>query len=160
MQSTYSLFIASDHAGFELKKQLIEESSKALQMNLQWTDLGTHNATSVDYPDYGYALAKEIKSKGLDQGERNLQPLGVLICGSGIGISISANRYPYIRAALCESEQTARLAREHNQANVLCMGARILTKEQALQILKTFLTAVPEQNERHLKRIQKLGNPL
>lgn len=155
------LFIASDHAGYELKQKLIQGAAQTLQLPIEWTDLGTHSLESVDYPDYGKIFAEAVKKSGAHQGDENLKPLGVLICGSGIGISISANRFPFLRAALCESETTAALSREHNQANVLCLGARILTYEQAFRILKAYLTAQVNPNDpsfgRHLRRIKKLS---
>ena len=143
------ILIASDHAGFPLKEEL---KKHAKELSLEFEDLGTHSCDSVDYPDYGYALSNKLVT--LPEGS-----LGVLICGSGVGISIAANRNPKIRAVLAESTEVAKLAREHNHANVLCLGARIVSPEKALQILKTFLTAVPDSGERHLQRIKKLYDP-
>ena len=138
--------IASDHAGFELKSLLAKELEGAGHSVL---DLGTYGPESVDYPDFGVALAQVIE---LGKAER-----GVLVCGSGIGISIAANRNASVRAALCHDETTARLAREHNDANVLALGARTTGIEVAKQCLKTFLATDFEGGERHERRVGKLG---
>ena len=143
-----SVLIASDHAGYSLKEELKKHASA---LGVSFIDLGTHSEASVDYPDYAQALSKKLIEMGADKN------LGVLICGSGVGVSIAANRYPQIRAVLTESEIVAKLAREHNHANVLCLGARIVGIEKAIAILKTFLTTEEDMGERHLRRIQKLG---
>ena len=143
-----NLFIASDHAGFPLKQALLENITALATLGITFTDLGTHSIDSVDYPDYGYKMAEAIG---------NSNQLGVLICGSGVGISIAANRFHHIRAVLAESTEVAKLGREHNHANVLCLGARIVTPEKAIQILSAFLNAKEDSGERHLKRIQKLN---
>lgn len=148
--TTQTVWIGSDHAGFELKSQLV-----ALLTNsgLKVQDVGTHSSDSVDYPDIANLLCPNIPS-----GTQS-QTLGVLICGSGIGISIAANRWPHIRAALCESVATAKKSREHNQANVLCLGGQVVTNAIAAQMLEAFLTATPDTSERHLRRISKLSHP-
>lgn len=135
------LFIASDHAGFPLKEEL--------KKHFQFEDLGTTSTESVDYPDYADLLAEKLI--------KDDSAFGVLICGSGVGISIAANRYKEIRAVLAESEKVAKLSREHNHANVLCMGANIVSPELAVKILNAFLSAKPDQGERHLRRINKLS---
>lgn len=137
--------IACDHGGFDLKETL-KETLK--QRGLEVLDLGTHNADSVDYPEYGAALAKAIEEGQADKG--------VLICGSGIGISIAANRNPAVRAAACHSGLTARLARQHNDANVLSLGARIVGEETAIDCLNEFLVTEFEGG-RHQRRVDKLG---
>ena len=142
-----NLFIASDHAGFPLKKALLENVTALASLGITFTDLGTHSTESVDYPNYGFKMAEAIG---------NSNQLGVLICGSGVGISIAANRFHHIRAVLAESTEVAKLGREHNHANVLCLGARIISPEKAIQILSAFLNAKVDSGERHLKRIQKL----
>ncbi len=142
------LLIASDHAGVDLKAHLMKAGN---ELAVEFKDLGPASKESVDYPDYAQKLAQEL----IKEGEENT--LGVLICGSGVGISIAANRFPEIRAVLAESETVAKLGREHNHANVLCLGARIVSEEKALSILKSFLAAKPESGERHLQRIKKLG---
>lgn len=137
------IFIAADHAGFSLKKYLITELTK---LGYTPVDLGTDSAEkSVDYPDFAQKLAKKLTTE-----------FGILICGSGIGISIAANRFKHIRAALCHNIKLAKLARAHNDANVLCLGARIVKNKAALGITKAFLTSKFE-GERHERRVKKLG---
>ncbi len=137
--------IASDHAGYEMKTALREEISS---LGYGVLDLGTDGPDSVDYPDFAHALAEAI-IKGL--AER-----GVLVCGSGIGVSITANRHPGIRAALCHNVETARLSRQHNDANVLALGGRIVGIEVARNCLKTFLETEFEGG-RHARRVAKMG---
>ncbi len=141
------LFIAADHAGFELKENL-----KNLMPEVVWTDLGTHSKDSVHYPAYSKKLSEAVLDSGMSLGE----PCGVLICGSGIGVSIGANRYPEIRAALVWNEETARLAREHNRANVLCLPARFLSSEEAQKLVKAWLQAKFLEG-RHDERVLQLG---
>ncbi len=141
------LLIASDHAGFALKEKL---KHKAAILGVTFEDLGTDSENSVDYPDYAKLVCEKLLR---DQNNT----LGVIVCGSGVGVSIAANRYAGIRAVLAESEEVAKLGREHNHANVLCMGSRIVSEEKATAILKAFLSAQPEAGERHLRRIEKLG---
>ena len=140
-----TLVIASDHAGFELKAViklgLEKNGHKAI-------DLGPNEASSVDYPDMADKLAGAL----LD----GLADKGVLICGTGIGIGIAANRHRHVRAALCHDVTTARLAREHNDANVLCLGARVIGSEVALDSVETFL-GTPFEGGRHQRRVDKLG---
>jgi ribose 5-phosphate isomerase B len=138
------ILIASDHAAVALKSELITELRA---LGYAPTDLGTHSTESVDYPDYAAALAKGIKE---GKAER-----GVMLCGSGIGMSIAANRHSHIRAALCQSGLEARLARKHNDANVLCLGARIIGSERAKDCLREFLKTEFEGG-RHKKRLEKL----
>lgn len=140
-----TLLIASDHAGVALKAELKHEL-QALGYAVQ--DLGTHSTESVDYPDFARELAKAVKEKKAERG--------VLICGSGIGMCMAANRFPHIRAALCQSGLEARLARKHNDANVLCLGARIIGSERAKDCLREFLKTEFEGG-RHKKRLEKLG---
>jgi ribose 5-phosphate isomerase B len=137
--------IASDHAGYEMKTALKEEISS---LGYGVLDLGTDGPDSVDYPDFAHALAEAI-IKGL--AER-----GVLVCGSGIGVSITANRHPGIRASLCHNVETARLSRQHNDANVLALGGRIVGIEVARNCLKTFLETEFEGG-RHARRVAKMG---
>lgn len=144
--TTEPIAIASDHAGFELKGQLAEEL-KTLGFDV--LDLGTYGPESVDYPDFGVAMGQVIEMGKVQRG--------VLVCGSGIGISIAANRNPSVRAALCHDTTTARLAREHNDANVLALGARTTGSEVAKECLKVFLNAEFEGGERHARRVGKLG---
>ena len=138
------IYIASDHAGFELKEYLINSFKKN---NIDIIDLGCNSAKdSVDYPDYANKLCEKIT-------ENNF---GILICGTGVGISISANRHKKIRAALCYNKTIAKLARSHNDANVICLGARIVKKKYALAICKTFFTQKFD-GQRHVARVEKLG---
>lgn len=135
--------IASDHAGFALK----EELKKIFEGRVTWLDLGTHSADSVDYPDYGRALGTAI-------AEGNVRR-GVAICGSGTGIAIALNRFPQVRAAVCTGSTVARLARAHNDANVLALGARIVGIEVARDCLEIFLETEFEGG-RHKNRVEKL----
>ncbi|MBU6153902.1 MAG: RpiB/LacA/LacB family sugar-phosphate isomerase [Bdellovibrionales bacterium] len=146
------LFIASDHAGFDLKAALLK---RAAELKVTLTDLGPTSDASVDYPDYADLLSKTLVDHESKSGSTDT--LGVLICGSGVGVSIAANRHPGIRAVLAESPEVARLGREHNHANVLCLGSRIVSTDKAVEILKSFLQANPDPGERHLRRIEKLG---
>lgn len=136
--------IASDHAGIELKSQLKKELSDA---GFAVLDLGTEGSQSVDYPDFADKLAHAIR----DGKARR----GVLVCGSGIGISIAANRHPEVRAALIHDALGARLARQHNDANVICFGGRMIGAEVARDCLKVFL-ATEFEGGRHAGRVAKL----
>ncbi len=137
--------LASDHAGFELKSLLKEELTA---LGHEVLDLGTDGPQSVDYPDFG-RLAAAALAEGRAQR-------GVIVCGTGIGISIAANRQPGVRAALCHDATTARLSREHNDANVLALGARIVGQEVAKECLRVFL-ATEFAAGRHTPRVEKLG---
>ena len=138
--------LAADHAGFKLKETLREA---VVQWGHEVVDLGTADAQrSVDYPDFGYALARSIAAGEAD--------CGVAVCGTGIGISIAANREPGVRAALCHNATAARLSRQHNDANILALGGRIIGTEVALDCLKTFLETDFEGG-RHSGRVAKLA---
>ena len=138
--------VASDHAGYELKAALAEA---LVAMGYEIVDLGTDGPDSVDYPDFAKVMIRAIVEGRVERG--------VLVCGTGVGISIAANRHPGIRAALCHNETTARLAREHNDANVLALGARIVGVEVAKDCLKAFLTT-EFAGGRHAKRVAKLAD--
>jgi ribose 5-phosphate isomerase B len=140
-----TIAIAADHAGFDLKSVLVEELRKAGHGVI---DLGTNSTDSVDYPDFADAVAQAIKA---GQAAR-----GVLVCGTGIGISIAANRHKGVRAALCRDSTDARLAREHNDANVLVLGGRTTGIETARDCLKSFLST-PFAGGRHQRRVGKMG---
>jgi ribose 5-phosphate isomerase B len=142
---TNAIALAADHGGYELKALLVKDLTAA---GVPVVDLGTNSADSVDYPDYADRLAAAIKDGRAARG--------VLICGTGIGISIAANRHRHIRAALCHDETTARLCREHNDANVLVLGARVLGPEVARACLNVFLST-KFGGGRHEKRVAKLG---
>ncbi len=136
--------VASDHAGLALKSVLAAELRAAGHEVL---DLGTDGPDSVDYPDFGAAMARAI--------ETGLASRGVIVCGTGIGISIAANRFAAVRAALCHDTTTARLARQHNDANVLALGARVIGEETAKDCLQAFL-ATEFEGGRHARRVDKL----
>ena len=139
--------IASDHAALALKSALVEY---LLSAGHDVSDLGPHDESSVDYPDYGYKLAAAVADGTAERG--------VALCGSGIGISMAVNRNPAARAALVSEPLSARLAREHNDANVIAMGARLIGIEMAKACLDAFLTT-EFGGERHQRRVDKLSNP-
>ena len=141
------IVIGSDHAGFEHKKKI---SELIASLGHDIIDVGTGDENSVDYPDYGEKGAKEICC---GQAE-----LGVLICGTGIGISMAANKVKGIRAAVCWNEETASLTRQHNDANTLCIGAKFITVGEALNITKVFLDTPASKDARHRRRIEKISS--
>lgn len=134
--------IASDHAGFPLKEFLKDN------LDIKWIDLGTDSDKSVDYPDFGYKLADFVADGGAE--------FGIAVCGTGIGISMACNRHPGIRAAVCTDTTMARLTRLHNNANVLCLGERLIGTEVALDIVQTFFETEFEGG-RHQRRVDLLG---
>lgn len=140
-----NLAIASDHAGYALKERI---KAHLAAQNITVADLGTTSEDSVDYPDFGKKLADSIASGASDRG--------ILVCGSGIGISIAANRNPAVRCALCHNAQTATLARQHNDANVIALGARIIDEATAFAAIDAFLATEFEAG-RHQGRVDKLG---
>ena len=140
-----TIAVASDHAGFDLKEILKRDLQEAGHDVL---DLGTNSTASVDYPDFGHAMAEAIASGRAGRG--------VVVCGTGIGISIAANRNPGVRAALAHDVTSARLSREHNDANVLAFGARVIGAEVAREALKVFLKTSFEGG-RHGARVAKLS---
>lgn len=142
-----TIAIGADHAGFQLKDALVDELKS---MGFDVIDMGTNSDASVDYPDYGYAVAKAVMNGKADRG--------VLVCGTGVGMSIAANRHRGIRAALCTHGVMARLAREHNDANVLVLGARIIGTEVARECVRQFLS-VQYAGGRHDARVAKLTHP-
>ncbi|MFH1848938.1 MAG: ribose 5-phosphate isomerase B [archaeon] len=139
------ILIASDHGGYALKEKLKPYLS---ELGYKYEDLGCHSEKSVDYPDY----AKKVAAQVLETNG-----LGILICGTGIGMSISANKISGVRAALCYNDYTARMSREHNNANILCMGGRVLETKQAKRILKIWLETPFSGDERHKRRIEKVN---
>ncbi len=140
--------IASDHAALELKTAL---SEWLIAAGHEVADLGPYDATSVDYPDYGYLLAGVVAEGTAERG--------IALCGSGIGISIAVNRHPGARCALVSEPLSARLSRDHNDANVLAMGARLTGIEMAKACVEAFLET-PFGGDRHVRRVQKLSNPV
>jgi ribose 5-phosphate isomerase B len=146
--STDTVAIAADHAGVELKAILSEEIAA---LGCAVLDLGTDGTESVDYPDFGHSLARAVTDGVADRG--------VVICGTGIGISLASNRHRGIRAAVCHDVSSARLARQHNDANVLALGARLIGVEVAKDCLRTFLTTEFEGG-RHARRVAKIDEGL
>lgn len=141
------IVLGSDHAGFDLRGVLAEY----LSVDHEVVQVGALDHSSYDYPNASDAVASVLLDGSAE--------LGVLICGTGIGVSIRANRHPHIRAALCCGKEEAVLARQHNHANVLCLGARMLSSEQALEILKTFLSTDEDKDPRHERRVEQLDRP-
>tara|TARA_Y100000817_G_C16808760_1_gene523254 strand:+ start:579 stop:1025 length:447 start_codon:yes stop_codon:yes gene_type:complete len=146
MADDIQLAIASDHAGFEAKQTLM-----AAERDRNWIDLGPSNDNSVDYPDYADKVCEHVL--------KNPNTLGVLICGTGIGMSIRANRYPGIRAALCTTPEMAIAAREHNDANILVLGARTMSPDEILVIFIEYMQS-EFLGDRHERRVQKLDSPV
>ena len=136
--------IGSDHGGVELKAELVKALSSAYEM----TDFGPADTTSCDYPDYAIAVAKAVASGTAD--------FGILICRSGIGMSMTANRFQNVRAAVCANVETAKVTRQHNGANVLCLGADAVAADLALEIAKAFLSTPVDESERHARRRWKI----
>ena len=138
------VILASDHAGFklkeEIKKFLIKKRKKVL-------DLGTKNTSSVDYPDYAHLLSKKMK--------KSENQFGILICGTGIGMSMASNKHKNIRAALCYNTKSTKLSRQHNNANVMAIGARLIKKNIALKCVSTFLKT-DFDGGRHSRRVKKI----
>ncbi len=145
MSSSKTIFIAADHAAYELKNHLVKYLS---DQGYQVENLGTNNADSVNYPNYAHQLSKLV----LEQAAR-----GILLCGSGIGMSIAANRHPGIRAALCHSPDYAKLSREHNDSNVLVLGARFTNQQLAQEIVDTWL-GTEFAGGRHADRLKLIDN--
>ena len=138
------VFLASDHAGFVLKQKI---SKFLISKGIKILDLGTKNKGSVDYPDFAHLLARKMKPK-----DNNI---GILVCGSGVGMSMSANRHKKIRAALCYSVKNAKLSRLHNDANIITLGSRFINKRLAFNCIKFYLNTNFEGG-RHKKRVKKI----
>ncbi len=138
-----TIFIASDHAGYKLKNSIISKFSK----NLKFVDLGPRSNKSVDYPDFAKKLSKKVSSKK--------ENFGILICGSGMGMAISANKTKGARAALCYSVKNTKLSRLHNNANIITLGERLINKKKAFNLIKVFLNTQFEGG-RHLRRVKKI----
>jgi ribose 5-phosphate isomerase B len=143
--------VGSDHTGYELPEPYYKP---AIMKHLETAghevvDCGASGPASVDYPDYAGKVAQEVLSGRAGRG--------ILLCGTGIGMAIAANRYKGIRAAPCAMPEMARLARDHNDANILCLGRRILSLEQCLDLIDVFLTTPFSNGERHQRRVAKMG---
>ena len=136
--------IASDHAGFDLKEEI---KNHLIDKNISIFDIGPYNNNSVDYPDYAKKLANRIKLKKSD--------VGILVCGSGTGMAISANKIKSIRAAVCYNLKSTRLSRQHNNANIIALGSRLTNKAISLKLVEIFLKTKFEGG-RHLRRIKKI----
>jgi ribose 5-phosphate isomerase B len=137
--------LGSDHAGFPLKKEIMKHLE---ERNIEFKDFGTFSEESCDYPDYGQKVAEEVASNNFE--------LGILVCGTGIGISISANKVPGIRAALCGDTFSATASRQHNDANILALGQRVVGTGLALDIVDAFLDA-KFLGGRHKRRVDKIS---
>lgn len=141
------VFVAADHAGFEYKEQMVQK----LKVDYEVVDLGPFTNSSVDYPDFANLVASQLKSFP--------DSMGLLVCGSGQGMALRANKFPHIRAALVYSDETAKLAREHNDANVICLGSRFCTLDEALKWTNLFLNT-PFAGGRHQTRVAKIGSDI
>ena len=137
--------IGNDHAGVDYKKHIVEFLNEE---NIKVENYGTDSAESVDYPDFAHPVSKDVSD-----GESEL---GILICGSGNGVCMTANKYKNIRAALCWNKELAQLGRTHNDANIVCIPARFITKEEAVEIVKTFVNEEFEGG-RHQRRVEKIS---
>ena len=137
------IFIASDHAGYNLKRKILSKYSKSKKI----IDLGPDTKNSVDYPDFAKKLSKKVS---LNKGS-----FGILVCGSGMGMAIAANKTKNIRAALCYNKKNTKLSRLHNNANIITLGERLIDKNKALSLIKIFLSTKFEGG-RHLRRVKKI----
>jgi len=136
--------IGSDHAGFGLKEEVL---GLLKGRNIDIVDCGTNSVESVDYPDFGARVSELVSSGEVERG--------ILICGTGLGMSMVANKYPKVRAALCNDLFSAKMSRMHNDANILVLGGRVIGKDLAAEIVKVWLST-PFEGERHLKRLNKI----
>jgi len=143
MMKNKNIAIGSDHAGFDLKEFIKEKFEK----EINWTDMGPSSADRVDYPDYAHKVAESVSNNTVD--------LGILICGSGNGVCMTANKHEGVRAGLAWEAELASLAREHNNANVICLPARFITEDQAVEIVRAYVNAEFEGG-RHETRVQKI----
>lgn len=142
------IIMASDHRGYELKEQL---KTFFNEENIITIDVGTYSKEPVDYPDFA--------KSGVEKILEDKNNVGIFICGSGIGMSMAANRNPKIRAALCLTPEMAMLARKDNDANVLCLGSRFIKRRKAISIIKVFLTT-PFEGGRHARRVKKISGDI
>ena len=148
------VFIAADHAGFDLKEKIKKNINQPVH-HVQLVDLGVHlsdgKLQKVDYPDYASLVAQKVNQK---------EGMGLLICGSGQGMCMRANKYPHVRAALCWDIPSTLLARQHNNANILCLGARLLPLTLAEQMIKLFFKTPFDEQSRHQKRVEKISEEI
>jgi len=141
-----TIAIGCDHAGIELKKEIL---SLLQELHLEYIDYGTDGPQSVDYPDFGEKVSEAVSAGKIEKG--------ILICGTGIGMSIVANKFPGVRASLCNELFTAKMSRLHNDANILVLGGRIVGKDLAKEIVKTWVST-PFEGERHTRRLDKISH--
>lgn len=139
-----TISIGCDHAGIELKEEIV---SLLKELRIEYVDYGTNGPQSVDYPDFGEKVSEDVSKKKIERG--------ILICGTGIGMSIVANKFPGVRASLCNELFTAKMSRLHNDANILVLGGRIVGKDLAKEIVKTWIST-PFEGERHSARLNKI----
>jgi len=140
------IVVAADHRGHAMKEKI---AAMLTEQGHQVVDMGTNSARSCDYPDMGYKAAKAVAEKAVD--------LGILICGTGIGMSIVANKVPGVRAAVCHDELTAQMSRSHNNANVLCLAADVLGEELMRRIVQSWLATSFQNSGRHARRVNKIA---
>jgi len=145
--ATIMLFLASDHAGYQLKEEI---KAHLKEKGLEFEDLGTNSEESVDYPDYGFKIGEKVASNPTNQG--------IAVCGTGMGICMAANKIKGIRAAMVYSYETALMARQHNNANIVCFGGRTQKIEDVAQWVDAWLNEKPDPAERHHQRADKLSN--
>jgi ribose 5-phosphate isomerase B len=145
MSQSLRYAIAGDHAGFSMKNEVAKFLAA---QGIEALDCGTHSAESCDFPDFAEAVASRIIDGQIDRG--------ILVCGSGVGVSVAANKFPGIRASLCHDTYSARQGVEHDDMNVLCIGARVIGPELAFEIIKAFLGAKYAPQERHARRLDKI----
>ena len=145
MSQTIRYAIAGDHAGFSMKNEVAKFLA---DLGVQAVDCGTYSPESCDFPDFAEAVAKKIIDGQIDRG--------ILVCGSGVGVSVAANKFPGIRASLCHDTYSARQGVEHDDMNVLCIGARVIGPELALEIIRAFLGASYSPQPRHARRLDKI----
>ena len=139
-----TIAIGSDHAGIELKKEIL---ALLKDLKIEYKDYGTNTPESVDYPDFGQKVSEAVSTGKIEKG--------ILICGTGIGMSIVANKFSGIRASLCNDLFTAKMSRLHNDANILVLGGRVVGKDLAKEIVRTWITT-PFEGARHLRRLEKI----
>jgi RpiB/LacA/LacB family sugar-phosphate isomerase len=137
--------VGADHAGFEMKRDL---AAQMAQQGHEILDVGTHSSAAVDYPDIAEAVATALRNGQVDRG--------VIVCGSGAGVAVAANKFPGVRAAVCHDAYTARQAVEHDDLNVMCLGARVVGPALARTLVEQFLSATFTAEDRHLKRLAKI----
>jgi ribose 5-phosphate isomerase B len=145
MNQTLRYAIAGDHAGFSMKNEVAKFLAS---LGVEAIDCGTHSPESCDFPDFAEAVAKKLLAGEIDRG--------ILVCGSGVGVSVAANKFPGIRASLCHDTYSARQGVEHDDMNVLCIGARVIGPELAFEIIKAFLGARYAPQPRHARRLEKI----